>query len=155
MKPQTVNALFLYVLLGSSVIYMLFMAFQMLEVVMSGWTDESVADAVSKNALTSAVAGTLAEGDVYTEMLPRAIADGVLVVDVVMSANGLDLSEFDVVESTVLNAGGREVHPRSPVSMNGNVWGGQLVFEVGGDVSDFVIVMKDIPKGRRREFRWE
>ncbi len=97
--------------------------------------------------------GSTDEGDVAVDLTPVEIKDGKLRVSIAANTHSVDLTQFDLKKLAVLEYNGKTASPSSADSLSGHHANGELVFDTG-DVKEFTIRIKGIPKTEERVFAW-
>lgn len=98
--------------------------------------------------------GTTFPGEVSIELTPREIINGNLYVDLAVNTHSIDLTQFNLMELTILEKEGSVISPIEVPQLNGHHSSGQLVFEIGNNIEQFKIVIRNIPKIEERIFEW-
>ena len=94
------------------------------------------------------------QGTVSIDLTPHKVSNGNLVVDIAVNTHSGDLSEFDLLQLVTLEFDGTTIKPKSAPQLQGHHSSGELVFDVKEDISNFKIIIKDIPDIEERVFEW-
>jgi hypothetical protein len=97
--------------------------------------------------------GTMENGDVIIEFDPKIIDDN-LVVTYSINTHSVDLSKFDLKEITILKYDNQVIKPKKSILLSGHHSNGEIFFEIDKDIKHFKIIIKDIPKMKKRIFEW-
>ena len=98
--------------------------------------------------------GSTNDGDVSIELTPQKVANGQLKVNIAANTHSVDISQFDLRKITTLEYGGKKINPVSASTLSGHHTNGELAFNVEGEIKEFVIKIKGIPKVEERVFSW-
>ena len=99
--------------------------------------------------------GTTDEGEVSIALKPNKVNEGKLVVSISANTHSVDLTPFDLKELTTLEFDDKKIKPLSAPKLSGHHASGELVFEVGKEITAFTIKIKGIPKVEERVFEWK
>ncbi|MEK6858246.1 MAG: hypothetical protein AABX39_06690 [Nanoarchaeota archaeon] len=99
--------------------------------------------------------GTTDEGEVSIALKPNKVDEGKLTVSISANTHSVDLTPFDLKELTTLEFEGKQIKPSSAPKLSGHHASGELVFEVGKELTAFTIKIKGIPKVAERVFEWK
>ena len=108
-----------------------------------------------ENYLNSLITGDTGPGDVSVELIPKKVEDNKLIVTIKVNTHSVDLSQFDLREITTLRYGGENIKPLSALKLSGHHSSGELVFDVKGELKNFVITIIGIPLIEERVFEWK
>lgn len=106
------------------------------------------------SGLKTISSGSTGPGEVSIDLTPVSVNNSHLEVKLAANTHSVDLSQFDLKEITTLKYGGESLKPTSAPALSGHHSGGTLVFDIKGDLSDFTIKIKGIPKVEERTFEW-
>ena len=98
--------------------------------------------------------GSTETDDVLVELTPLGVNNGILSVEIRANTHFVGLEQFDLMEITTLNAGGKLVKPSKAPQLGGHHTSGVLEFAVGKSIKEFTIIIKGIPKTEERVFTW-
>ena len=108
----------------------------------------------SANDLKSIDSGSTESGDVSVELTPSFLGDK-LIVSSSINTHSVDLTQFNLKEITTLEYNGKTIKPASAPDLMGHHSGGDIVFDVGKEIKEFIIKIKGIPKVEERVFTWQ
>lgn len=98
--------------------------------------------------------GTTEQGEVSISLTPKEMKEGILTISIAANTHSVDLSVFDLKELTVLEFEGKQIKPSSAPKLSGHHASGELIFNVGKELKNFVVKLKGIPKIEERIFEW-
>ncbi len=101
------------------------------------------------------ITGAPDSGGVSVELTPKGKINGNLVISASFNTHSIDLSQFNLKETTVLEYGGKKTKPISVPVLNGHHANGEFIFDVEKDISEFTIKITGIPNIKERTFRWK
>ncbi len=98
--------------------------------------------------------GSLQTGDVLIELTPIGIKDGKFEVMLTANTHSVDLSQFDLMQQTILQYDNKEIKPISAPALSGHHTSGELVFNINKMPENFKIEIRSIPNVEERIFEW-
>lgn len=97
--------------------------------------------------------GTTDQGDVSVELRP-IVEKARLILKASINTHSVDLNSFDLKQITTLEFSGKSITPIAAPKMNGHHISGDIVFDTGEELDNFVVRIKGIPKVEERVFEW-
>lgn len=107
------------------------------------------------NTLGMISTGSTDSGDVEIGLIPVKIDNRNLILNIALNTHSVDLSQFDLKQITVLRYNGKTAYPIEAPKIVGHHSSGSIVFNVNGDLKDFTITIKGIPKVEERVYEWK
>lgn len=104
--------------------------------------------------LQEKIIGDTGSGDVAVGLTPLGFKDGNLVMEISANTHSVDLSEFDLKKLITLEYEGNVINPVSAPQLNGHHSYGELIFDVGNEITGYSIKITGIPKVEERVFEW-
>ena len=98
--------------------------------------------------------GSLQTGDVVIEMTPIGIKNGKFEIGISANTHSVDLTQFDLMQQTVLEYSNKEAKPVSAPALNEHHSSGTLIFNLNQQPASFRIIINDIPTTEKRVFEW-
>src|SRR3989338_2835199 len=96
--------------------------------------------------------GSLDNGDALVELMPKGIENGKFAVDMSINTHSVDLSQFDLMQTTALEYDGKAIKPISAPELSGHHSSGALIFDVSKELKNFKIIIKGVPAVDERVF---
>ena len=93
------------------------------------------------------------ESTVTVDLTPK-FENGKLYVDIEINTHTVDLSQYDLKDIVALEFEGKSIKPVSAPKLSGHHNSVQLIFDVGKELSNFKIIVKDLPDIQERVFEW-
>lgn len=115
---------------------------------------EGANNALAKPGFKSVPSGSTGSGDVSVVLTPEKISNGRLEVEIDANTHSVDLNQFDLKQIATLEYDGKAVAPVSAPVLSGHHASGKLVFDVDGEIGDFVIRIRGMPRVEERTFAW-
>ncbi len=98
--------------------------------------------------------GSTDSGGVKIDLTPISFEDGILKVKFTVNTHAVNLAEQNLVEQTRLVYGKKEIKPVKADNMGGHHSKGTIIFEVEGELQNFMIVINGIPNQEKRAYQW-
>ena len=98
--------------------------------------------------------GSLEMGDVLIELTPIGIKNGKFEVQVTANTHSVDLSQFDLMQQTILQYDNKKAKPLSAPKLNGHHSSGTIIFDIKEGINNFKITITGIPNVEERVFEW-
>ena len=98
--------------------------------------------------------GSLQNGDVLIEMTPVGIKNGKFEIGITANTHSVDLSQFDLMQITTLIYENKNIRPLSAPALNGHHSSGTIIFDTKKEISNFKIIVNNIPNMEKRVFEW-
>ena len=98
--------------------------------------------------------GSLDAGDATVELTPKGFDNGKFKVDISVNTHSVDLSQYDLMEITTLQYGGRQIKPESVPKLAGHHNYGTMIFDLDKSPESFKITINGIPNVMERVFEW-
>lgn len=119
-------------------------------------TDNAAASPVqAAGPLNTITTGSTDSEDVAIELTPVKIDDKSLVLEIALNTHSVELSQFDLRQITVLEYDGKTAYPAEAPEIEGHHSSGSIVFNADGELKDFKVTIKGIPKVEERVYKWE
>lgn len=99
--------------------------------------------------------GSTDSGDVAIDMTPIEIDDKNLILNIALNTHSVDLSQFDLRQIATLKYNGKIVYPAEAPEIEGHHSSGKIVFDIDGNLRDFTVTIKGIPKIEERAYEWK
>jgi hypothetical protein len=150
MKFEKITLFMLSVLLGVAGVLAL-------SIIPGFWKDnpsDAFARVSDQEKFSTKSTGSLEDGDVEIELTP-SIDGSRLTVKVGMDTHSVNLGDFDLAEITTLEYGGKTIKPVKAKKPRGHHSYGNIVFDVGEELSSFKIRIKGIPRMQERVYEWD
>ena len=93
------------------------------------------------------------ESTVTVDLTPK-FENGRLYVNMEVNTHTVDLSQYDLKDIVALEFEGKSIKPVSAPKLSGHHNSVQLIFDVGKELSNFKIIVKDLPDIQERVFEW-
>ena len=98
--------------------------------------------------------GSLENGDAVVELTPKGFENGKFKVDVSLNTHSVDLSQFDLMKTTLLEYDGKKIKPESAPKLAGHHNYGTMIFNLDKSPESFKITITGIPNVEERVFEW-
>ncbi|MBI2657217.1 hypothetical protein HYX08_00815 [Candidatus Woesearchaeota archaeon] len=98
--------------------------------------------------------GSTDSGDVAVDLTPIKIDDKNLVLSIALNTHSVELSQFDLKKITALRYNGKTAYPVEAPKIESHHSSGNMVFNVDGNLKDFTVTIKGIPKIEERVYKW-
>ena len=93
------------------------------------------------------------ESAVTVDLTPK-FENGKLYVNMEVNTHTVDLSSYNLEDIIVLEFENKKIKPVSAPELSGHHNSVQLIFDVGKELSNFKIIVKDLPDIQERVFEW-
>jgi len=110
---------------------------------------------IETNIFKTVSTGSLDSGDASVDLTPRGMENEKFAVDFSINTHSVDLSQFDLMQITVLEYDGKAIKPISAPALTGHHNSGTLIFDTGKEIRNFRITIKGIPAVEERVFEWQ
>lgn len=141
-----------YILYGIIIVGVVILGYFMYGFLFS--SDTGFSPVSSPLSLTTISTGSTEEGDVSIDLTPQKIEGGKLFVSLVANTHSVDLSGFNLKQIISLTFDGKVIKPVDAPTLSGHHANGMLVFNVGKQLSSFVITIEGIPQQQKRVYQW-
>lgn len=98
--------------------------------------------------------GSTEPGSAQIDLTPKGIVNGKLGIDFAVNTHSVELSQYDLAKTTVLEYNGRKILPTAAPKLEGHHSSGTLIFNVGESLNNFKIIIRGIPDVEERVFEW-
>lgn len=107
------------------------------------------------NTLGTISTGSTDSGDVAIELTPVRIDGKNLILNIALNTHSVELSQFDLKQIATLEYKGKTAYPVEAPKIEGHHSSGSIVFNVDGNLKDFTVTIKGIPKVEERIYKWK
>ena len=94
------------------------------------------------------------ESTVTVGLTPAKFENGRLYVDIGVDTHSVSLDNYNLKEIAALEFESKSIKPVSAPKLSGHHNSGQLVFDIGKELDNFKIIVRDLPDIQERVFEW-
>ena len=98
--------------------------------------------------------GSTGNGEVAVGLTPKGFKDGKFIVELSANTHSVSLDNYNLKEIVALEFESKSIKPVSAPKLSGHHNSGQLVFDIGKELDNFKITVRDLPDIQERVFEW-